>query len=113
MPRIGEYKDRAEIYPRTLAAADAHGQEVESWAAADPAQKHWARIEAPAGSESAAAPVASGDGLTLRFRTLVTLAAVDHVYIAEAEAEYAVTGVWKERAECGGWQTVCSLSGPV
>jgi hypothetical protein len=112
MPRIGEYKDHVERYVRTLAAADAQGEEVESWAAASPVEKHWARIESTSGGEGGK-PVASFDGLRLRFRTLVTLLPIDHVYLTELAAEYAVAGVWKERAECGGWQTVCNLSGPV
>lgn len=112
MPLIGEYKDHVERYVRTLAAADAQGEEVESWAAAGTPEKHWAKIETPSGGEGGV-PVASFDGLRVRFRTLVTLLATDHVYVTESGDEYAVAGVWKERAEGGGWQTVANLSGPV
>ncbi len=113
MPKIGEYTASVSRYPRALAAADATGEEVETWAAASPVQKHWAMIEAAGGSESTAVPRASGDAMRLRFRHLITLAAIDHVVIEETGDEYAVTGIWRERSECGGWQTVCSISGPV
>jgi hypothetical protein len=46
----------------------------------------------------------------LRFRAVVSLAAVDRVRLDTGDV-YAVVGVWRERAEHGGWQTVCSLSG--
>lgn len=113
MPRVGEYRDWVSIYPRTLADADATGEEVETWLEADPPSQHWARIEAASGSEATAAPRQSGQGMQVRFRHEVELTAVDHVYLEEAGDEYAVTGVWRERSECGGFQTVCSISGPV
>lgn len=113
MPKIGEYSASVSRLPRTLAGADATGEEVESWTAASPAQTHWAKIEGPNGSESTGAPRGSGDGMRLRFRHLITLNAVDHVHLNDIGAEYAVTGVWSERSECGGFQTVCSIAGPV
>lgn len=113
MPTIGEYRDYVLILPRVLADADATGEEVGSWPDPDPAEGHWARIEAPGGSEGAAPPVQSGDSATLRFRHEAPVAAVDHVRLDDGGAEYAVTGVWRERSGCGGWQTVCSISGPL
>lgn len=113
MPAIGEYRTFVSRYPRTLAPADGPGEEVESWAPAVPAEGHWARVEAPGGGESADAPRASGEVMRLRFRHEVALEAVDHVFVEEFGAEYAVTGVWLERSECGGWQTVCAIAGPV
>lgn len=113
MPKVGDYRTFVSRYPRTLAAADATGEEVESWAAANPVEQHWAMIEAPAAGETANAPRASFQTMRLRFRHEITLEAVDHVKIEDTSDEFAVTGVWRERSECGGWQTVCSLAGPV
>jgi hypothetical protein len=113
VPRIGEYRDRIAILPRVLAGADAPGEEVDSWPDPRPAREHWARIEAPGGDESNENPRGSGNSATLRFRTLVVLAAVDRVRIKETGDVYSVTGVWRERAENNGWQTVCSLSAPL
>ncbi len=113
MPLIGDYRDHVERYQRALASADAQGEEVESWAVMVPAEKHWAMIEGTSGGETTGATRSSFDGLRLRFRTLVSLEAIDHIYLTESGKEYAVVGVWSERAENGGMQTVCNLSGPV
>lgn len=106
------YRDLIEVLPRTLAAADAGGEEVASWPDPTPAQRHWARIESAGGSDSAAAPAGSGAGLQIRFRHLVTVAAVDRVRVRETGDVYGVTGVWRERDESGGWQTLCTLAAP-
>lgn len=113
MPSIGEYRDLVSRYPRTLAAPDATGEEPESWAPASPAEQHWARIESPTGDESSEPPRQAWRGMRLRFRHAVALEATDHVYLEEIGEEYAVKGVWRERAESGGWQTVCAIGGPV
>lgn len=112
MPRIGEYRDRVVILTRSLAAADDTGEEVESWAEPDPGTgEHWARLEAPAGGETMDANRQSYRTMTLRFRHVVPLEAVDRVRLKETGDEFGVTGVHKERSESGGWQTVCSLIG--
>lgn len=112
MGRLRDYPDRIEILPRVLAAADATGEEVESWPDPNPVQGHWARIESASGSDGADAPRGSGAGLQLRFRHTVTIAAVDRLRVKDSQEEYGVTGVWRERAEDGGWQTVVSLAAP-
>ncbi|AMV23420.1 Phage head-tail joining protein [Gemmata sp. SH-PL17] len=113
MPRIGEYRDKIAILSRVLAAPDEDGEPVESWPDPRPAQEHWARIEAPSGDESNQTPRGSDNSAVLRFRHLVKLAAVDRVRIKETGDVYAVVGIWRERAESGGWQTVCALAAPL
>ena len=103
----GGYAELVLVLTRTLAAADGTGEEVESWP--DPPSRtgrHWAKIEGPSGAETADATRASYDTLTVRFRHAVTIEAVDHFRLTENSAEYAVTGVSRERAPWGGWQTV-------
>lgn len=114
MPRTGagEYRERVVILTRVLAAADATGEEVESWP--DPAEgegEHWAKIEAPGSGETLDANRQSYTTMVLRFRHLVTLEAVDRVRLKATGAEYGVTGIHRERTAAGGWQTVCSLVG--
>lgn len=112
---IGAYRDWAVILPRVLAAADGTGEEVESWPdpPADPTS-HAAQIEGPGGGEQVGPPRQSFDGLRLRFRCVVDLAAVDRVKLQETDDVYAVVGVWRDRAKEGrGWQTVADLAGPV
>ena len=117
LTETGSYRDWAVILPRSLAAADATGERVESWP--DPpadATPHAGRIEAPGGSESgpAAPPRQSGKGLRLRLLCYAVLAATDHVRLVATGEVYAVGGSWAERRADGrGWQTVCDLSGPV
>jgi hypothetical protein len=108
------YPDRVVILTRALAAASTGslGERVESWP--DPAAgtgEHWCRIESPGGGEQPTAVRQSTAALRLRFRHVVALAAVDRVRVKETEDVYAVVGVWRERAEHGGWVTVCDLSG--
>lgn len=110
MPKLGEYRDMVAILPRVLAAVDATGEEVESWPTPSPVQENWARIESPGGTEASDTPKQSNSAMRLRFRHLVTLAAVDRVTLKETADTWAVVGVWRERSECGGWQTVCSLA---
>lgn len=115
MPGVGEYRDWVTVLPRSLAAVDGLGEEVESWP--DPpaaGNTHAAKLEAPGGSEAVAAPDRqSAVALRVRFRHQVTLAAVDHVKLVETGEEFAVAGVWRERAGATGWQTVCNIVGPV
>jgi hypothetical protein len=106
------YPDLIEILPRALAAAALDGEEVASWPDPTPPQRHWARIESASGSNGGAAPASSGGGLALRFRHRVTVAAFDRVRVKETGDVYGVTGLWTERAEDGGWQTVCTLAFP-
>jgi head-tail adaptor len=112
MPLIGEYRDRVWILPRQLATADGTGEEVESWPEpGDGSGKHWARIESPVGGETLDATRQSYQTKALRFRHEVALEAVDRIQIVETGVDYAVTGIHRERSECGGWQTVCTLVG--
>ncbi len=110
MAKLGDYRDMIQVFPRVLAAADAAGEEVESWPTPNPVQEHWAKIEGPAGSEASDTPKQSNLFATIRFRHLVTIAPVDRVATKDTGDVYAVVGVWRERSECGGWQTVCSLA---
>ncbi|HEY1191938.1 MAG TPA: hypothetical protein VGE74_30185 [Gemmata sp.] len=105
------YPDRIAILPRVLAAPDAPGEEVPSWPDPDPAQEHWARIEAPSGSETGDPPAGSSQSMVLRFRHVVTVAAVDHVRLKDTGDEFAVLGVWRERVTDGGrgFQTVALI----
>lgn len=111
MPSIGDYREWVTILPRTLAAPDATGEEVESWP--DPpadTTRHAARFEVSAGGETAQAQRQTFNTFTIRFRGEVPLSAVDRVSI-EGEV-YTVTAVWSERSEIGrGWQTLASLVG--
>lgn len=103
----GGYTDKVTILTRSLAAAATNGEEVESWP--DPAAgtgQHYAKIEGPAAGETADATRAAFATLTVRFRHEVTITAVDHFRLNDGLAEYAVTGVRRERAPWGGWQTV-------
>lgn len=108
-----QYRDRVAILPRVLASADATGEQVESWPDPNPAQEHWAEIETPNGSEASDTPKQSNNALRLRFRHLVTLAAVDRVRLKESDDVWCVVGLWRERSECGGWQTVALLASPL
>lgn len=112
MPGVGEYRDRVTVLTRSLAAADSFGEQAESWP--DPAAgtgKYWCRFEAPAGGEDPNVPRQSTNAGILRFRGVATIEAVDRVRIEATGEVYAVSGVWTERAEHGGRQTVCSLTG--
>jgi head-tail adaptor len=109
---IGSYRDRVRILTRSLAAADGMGEEVESWP--DPGagnNEHWCRREQPAGGEAPQVPRQLTANLTIRFRKVVTIAAVDRVIVLPEGDVYAVVGTWRERAEDGGWQTLAALSG--
>ena len=108
----GGYKDRVVILTRTLASADGSGEEVESWP--DPAPgtgTHFANIEQPASGETADANRQSFNTFRIRFRHAVALEAVDRVRIKDTGNEYAITGVTRERAPWGGWQTVATVVG--
>lgn len=112
MAKIGEYRDRVVILTRTLAAADATGEEVESWP--DPAAgtgEHWAKLEGPAAGETLDETRQSYQTITLRFRHEVTLAPVDMVRLKDQDTDWTVTAVWQERNESGGWCTVCNAIG--
>ena len=107
---IGTYRDRVTVLYRYLDLADSFGERAESWP--DPGETFWARIEGTAGGEDPQTIRAGTAAARVRFRNVVPVAAADRVRL-EAEGEvYAVAGVWRERAEHGGWQTVVSLSGP-
>lgn len=110
---IGEYLDWVLILPVSRAVADATGEEVESWPTPDPAVPHAAKIEGPGGDEATSNLRGSGQGFNLRFRHEVDLYAVDRVQLSETDEVFEVTGVWRERLRGGGWQTVCTVSGPV
>lgn len=109
--RVGDYRDWVLILPVSRAVADATGEEVESWPTPDPATPHAAMIEGPGGSETANNIRGSGQTFNLRFRHEVELYAVDRVQLSETDEVFEVTGVWREWNK--GWQTVCSVSGPV
>lgn len=111
--RGGDYRTRVVILARALATADTTGEEVESWPDPDPGTgEAWAKIDATAGAETTDQPRYAYRTLTLRFREVVTLAAIDKVRFKDTGDEYTVTGVWTERrAEGNGSQTVCTLSG--
>lgn len=112
MPGVGEYRDRVTVLTRSLAPADSFGQEVESWPVpTGGAGRYWAKIEAPAGGEDPNTPRRATAAATLRFRGAAVIEAVDRVRIEATGEVYAVAGVWHERAEHGGRQTVCSLTG--
>lgn len=107
------YPDRIAVLPRVLAAADATGEEVESWPDPTPAQEHWARIDSFTGTADGELPRGADERLRLLFRHLVTLAAEDRVRLKDTGDVYSVVGVWRERHPSGrGWQTVCSLVNP-
>lgn len=108
--KLGDYRDMIQVFPRVLAAADAAGEEVESWPTPAPVQEHWAQIESPSGAEESDTPKQSKLFATIRFRHLVTVAAVDRLATKETGSVYAIVGVWRERSECGGWQTVCAVA---
>lgn len=111
--RAGLYVERVIILTRSLAAADGVGEEVESWP--DPTagtNEHWAAIDGITGSESVDTLRQSARTITLRFRTEVTLEAVDMIRMKATEEDFTVTGVWRERRKDGpGFQTVCTMVG--
>lgn len=112
MPALGEYRDRVRILTRSLAAADGFGERVESWPeVTDGTADRWAIIEAPTGGEAPATPRQGTADMQVRFRAVAAIEAVDRLKILATGDVYAVVGVWRERAEDGGWQTVVSLSG--
>lgn len=110
---MDSYPERVVILTRTLAAADATGEEVQSFPDPDPGTgEHWARIETASGGETLDAPRYSYTSRTLRFRHEVPLTAVDMVRLKDTGAECIVSGVWRERKKDGwGWQTVCTIQG--
>lgn len=108
------YQERVAVLPRVLAAADAPGEEVESWPDPVPAQEHWAVIENPTGFEASDTPKQSNNAMQLRFRHQIPLAATDRVRLKDSGDVWCVVGVWRERCtDAPGWQTVCTLASPL
>lgn len=109
---IGSYRDRVRLLARTLAAPNGQGERIESWP--DPGvgvSEYWCRLESPNGGEEPAPLRQSTADCLCRFRNEVSIEAVDRVAVLPGGAVYAVVGVWTERAEHGGRQTVIALSG--
>lgn len=109
---VGSYRDRVRLLVRTLAAPNSHGERVEGWP--DPGSgnsEYWCRLESPAGSEDPQTIRQSTADYIVKFRNEVAIEAVDRVKVLPAGDVYAVVGVWSERAEHGGRQTVVALSG--
>jgi hypothetical protein len=116
MPRtpLATYRDRVRVFARTLAAAGASGEQVESWP--DPGNgvsEYWGRVERPDGSEQLEPPSQSWVVQQFRFRGRATVASTDRLYLKATGLTYSIIGVWEDRAENGQWQTVCHLIGPV
>lgn len=111
---IGEYRNKVAILPRVLTPdPSGNGEQLESWPDPTPAQEYWAVIETPSGDEDTEPPRRSHQSFRLRFRTLAAVAPIDRVRLKEFNEVYSVLGVWRERSEQGGWQTVCDVSSAV
>jgi head-tail adaptor len=105
MPGIGRFVDRVTILTRTLAAADASGEEVESWPDPPPGTgRHAAELtqaDSPDTRDNGLRQ--TGGAATIRIQGRPAVASVDRV---RDEGSGTVYGIDSVRFDRPAWETV-------